>query len=164
MSGLLYKRNLLFFDRETDSLWSQLLSEAVTGPLAGTRLTILPAENTAWGAWRTAHPDTLVMSFVTGYSWDYKHDPYASYPLARRPALLVAAGGVVRIYPFSQLKKTRSPVADDLGGHRITIFFDRKSKTARAESDGLSVVTFFVSFLDDLKAFYPEAQIFAAPH
>ena len=50
VSGLLYKRNLLLFDRQSGSLWSQLLSEAVTGPLAGARLKVLPAENTTWDA------------------------------------------------------------------------------------------------------------------
>ena len=48
------------FDRQTDNLWSQLMQQAITGPLTGKKLTILPAEHTTWGAWRNQHPETLV--------------------------------------------------------------------------------------------------------
>lgn len=150
---------MLFYDRQTDSLWSQLLSQAVAGPLAGLHLAVLPAENTAWGVWKQEHPATQVLSFFTGYRRNYNEDPYATMLFARNPALLVAAGGETKIYPFSQLKKARAPVVDKLGGHAITIQFDRRSNTARVAN---SSVTSFVAFLDDLKAFYPEAQIYRA--
>lgn len=162
MSGRLYKRNLLFFDRQTDSLWSQLLSEAVTGPLAGSHLAMLPAENTTWEAWRTAHPNTLVQSFNTGYQRDYRQDPYAAEPISRNPALFVSAAGVNRIYPFSELKKNREPVALEFPGHSVTIAYDRRSQTASVEGADTARVSYFVSFLDDLKTFYPEAEIYRA--
>jgi len=162
VSGLLYKRNLLFYDRQTGSLWSQLLSEAVTGPLAGKRLALLPAENTTWGAWKTAHSETRILSFVTGYRRDYKQDPYAEYLFPRNPALLVSVVGRMKIYPFSALKKAQSPVIDHIGGHEVSILYDRSNKTARI-ADQRSEVTAFVSFLDDLKAFFPEAEIYRAP-
>lgn len=154
---------MLFFDRETDSLWSQLLSQAVTGPLAGQRLEMLSGENTTWGAWKKAHPTTQVLSFGTGRLRNYKQDPYSDWPIARHLALWVSAGGVARIYPFSELKKVRSPVVDQLGGYMVTIVFDRRSKTARVEGDDPAPATSFVSFLDDLKAFYPEVEIYRAP-
>jgi hypothetical protein len=162
ISGLLFKRNLLFYDRETGSLWSQLLSEAVTGPLAGKRLVVLPAENTTWRAWKAAHSETRVLSFVTGYARDYKQDPYAEYLFPRNPALLVSVVGRMKIYPFSALKKAQSPVIDHIGGHEVSILYDRSNKTARI-ADQRSEVTAFVSFLDDLKAFFPEAEIYRAP-
>ncbi len=157
---MIYKRNLLFFDRQTDSLWSQLLSEAVTGPLAGTRLAVLPVENTPWGAWKERHPDTKVLSFATGYPRNYDEDPYAEYLFDRSPALWVSVGGVIKIYPFSQLKKSRSPIVDEVGGRSLTIAFDRRTQTARVQ-DG-DAVTSFVSYLADLKAFYPGAEIYHA--
>ncbi len=166
VSGLLYKSNLLFYDRQSDSLWSQLLSEAVTGPLAGTRLAILPAENTAWDAWLRAHPNTLVLSFKTGYSRNYNEDLYATYPLSRKPALLVSAAGITRIYPFSELKRARSPLIDHFAGHAVTIVFDRRSQTARVDTappeEVTYEVTYFVSFFDDLKVFYPRAEVYRA--
>lgn len=163
VSGLLYQRNVLFYDRQTDSLWSQLLSQAVTGPMAGKRLTMLPAENTTWGEWKAEHPDTKVMSYNTGYTKNYHEDPYRNFLLAREDALLVSAGGVTRIYPFAQLKKAGAPVVEQLGGHLVTIEFDKDSKTARLTSPDSQAVTFFVSFLANLRAFYPKAEVYRAP-
>jgi len=162
VSGALYKRNLLLYDRQTESLWSQLLSEAVTGALAGTRLSVLPAENTTWSAWKSEHPRTLALSFATGYRRDYQLDPYAAYPLSRRPALLVSVEGVVKIYPFSELKKARSPVVDQVNGRAVTIVFDKESQTARVVR-AEPAITWFVGFVHDLKAAYHEAAIYQGP-
>lgn len=163
MTGLLYKRNLLFYDRQTDSLWSQLLAQAVTGPLAGTRLHVLPAENTTWGEWKQTHPKSRVLSFATGHLRNYDLDPYADVPLSRNPALLVLAGEKAKIYPFSELKKTPSPVLDRVGDHAVKIIFVAGSDTARVESDDPAAVTSFVAFFGDLKAFYPSAKLYRAP-
>jgi Protein of unknown function (DUF3179) len=162
VSGLLYKRNVLFYDRQTDSLWSQLLSQAVTGPMTGARLAALPAEDTSWEAWKAQHPETRVLSLVTGYDLDYGHDPYAAYPLDRSPALLVAGGGAIHIYPFLELRKASSPLTEEVGGERVTIVFDREADTARVEGYRAAAVTWFVGFLDTLKDFYPEAQVYRA--
>ncbi len=48
MSGKLYKSNLLLFDRQTDSLWSQLLQQAITGSLTGRKLVMVSAQHTTW--------------------------------------------------------------------------------------------------------------------
>jgi hypothetical protein len=162
VSGLLYKRNVLFYDRQTESLWSQLLSQAVTGPMTGARLAMLPAEDTTWEAWKAEHPEARVLSLVTGYDLDYGHDPYAAYPLDRSPALLVADGGAIHIYPFLELRKAGSPLTEEVGGERVTIVFDREAETARVEGNRATAVTWFVGFLDDLKNFYPEAKIYRA--
>jgi uncharacterized protein DUF3179 len=159
VSGLLYQHNLLFYDVETGSLWSQLLSEAVTGTLAGMRLRMLPAANSTWGAWRALHPNTLVLSFETGAHRDYHEDPYASYPLSRKPALLVAVGGSVKIYPFSELKKDNSPLVDRVAGREIVVSFDRRTETAHVENQPAEVSA-FVAFFDDLKEFYRDAVVY----
>jgi uncharacterized protein DUF3179 len=163
VSGILYRRNLIFYDAETGSLWSQLLSEAVAGPLAGRKLKVLRADDSTWGAWKTLYSDTRVLSFATGVQRDYRADPYASYPLSRNPALLVAVSGAVKIYPFSELKKGSSPFVDHVGGMEITITYDRGMEIARIEKQPAGVSA-FVAFFDDLKTFYPEAQIFRRPH
>lgn len=162
VSGLLYKRNLLFYDMPTGSLWSQLLSQAVAGPLAGTPLRVLPAANSTWGEWKNAHPETSALSPHTGYQRDYSVDPYISFPLARNPALWVSAGGRMKIYPFSELKKVGSRVADQVGGQSVTIVYDHPSKRAQVEAPEDNV-GYFVAFLDNLKQFYPNTEIYKAP-
>ena len=46
VSGLLYQSDMLLYDHQTESLWSQIKSEAVTGKLIGTRLKLLSSTHT----------------------------------------------------------------------------------------------------------------------
>ena len=163
VSGLLWKRNLLFYDRETDSLWSQLLGRAVAGPLAGTpvdEVAILPSMQPTWSAWKKQHPATLVLSFQTGYPMDYGRDPYEGFPLDRTPALVVSLGGKTRIYPFRELKKVGRILRDSLAGKEITIEFDEREGQAAARRTNGAAVASFVAFLPDARAFYPKAEVF----
>ncbi len=164
VSGLLYKRNVLMFDHETDSLWSQLLSRAVTGPLAGRELKVLPATNTTWGEWEKRHPATRVISFLTGHARDYRRDPYADYPLVRKPAMLVRVGQTVKILPYSELAKAPGPVTVDFGDSNVVVDFDRDSETPRVETGGAAEPVILFGFLDDLKAFYPRSEIWKYRH
>lgn len=75
VSGKLIMNGLVMYDRETETLWSQILGEAVQGPLAGVKLEALPAMMTSWGQWRELHADTLVLDKRGGY----RHEPYAAY-------------------------------------------------------------------------------------
>ena len=75
VSGKLVMNVLVMYDRQTESLWSQLLGRAIRGPMEGTELTFLPAWQTTWQDWKERHPQTLAL--VKGYSGRY--DPYDSY-------------------------------------------------------------------------------------
>jgi len=79
VSGLLYQSDVLLYDRKTESLWSQLMMQAITGPRMGEMLKTMPVTHTSWRAWRTRHPDTTVLSRHTGYYRDYSRNPYAGY-------------------------------------------------------------------------------------
>ncbi|MCH8266584.1 MAG: DUF3179 domain-containing protein [Acidobacteria bacterium] len=166
VSGLLYRRNVLMYDRQTESLWSQMAAKAVTGPMAGASLEILPAEHTSWEDWKTRHPDTQVLSFHTGYSRNYSRDPYRNLPLDRREAAAVFSAGQVKLYPLRELEKAEKDgqeVVEELAGNKLTIRYDRKlhrlSITSATGEDG-EPVRQFIAFLADLRAFYPDAEIF----
>ncbi|MFZ0789299.1 MAG: DUF3179 domain-containing protein, partial [Chromatiaceae bacterium] len=62
VSGLLYNSDVLLYDRQSESLWSQIDRRAISGPHKGERLEALPLEHTTWGDWQQRHPDTLVLS------------------------------------------------------------------------------------------------------
>jgi len=85
VSGLLFDSNLLMYDRRTggkvESLWSQLLFRAVTGPAAaaGTALEVLPISVETWADWRQEHPETTVPAPDPRMMERYVSDPYASY-------------------------------------------------------------------------------------
>jgi hypothetical protein len=78
-SGKLYNNNLVMYDRQTNSLWPQMLGTAVEGPLKGRSLETFPVRTTTWGRWRDRHPDSQVLSRETGYSRSYDRDPYGDY-------------------------------------------------------------------------------------
>ena len=70
---------LVMYDRETDSLWSQFLGEAVEGPLAGTKLRLVSSQLISWAAWREEHPDTLVLdTSASGPIFDSYYSYYLS--------------------------------------------------------------------------------------
>jgi Protein of unknown function (DUF3179) len=145
VSGLLYQSNVLFYDHETESLWSQLQEEAVAGPLTGTRLRAVPSVTTTWVDWRHLHPDTLVLSTETGYRRDYEGDPYARYrvspevmfPLrrvdsrlpAKEKVLGVQVGSVSKAYPLNRLAQARR-VEDQLRETPIRIDYDPDAQRA----------------------------------
>jgi len=160
VSGLLYKRNLLLYDHETDSLWSQIAGMAVTGELAGTPLELLPITQTTWARWKSEHPQTLALSFHTGFRREYSMDPYRDWIMDRRPALAVIVNGSVQLYPFSELKKAGTPFTDDIAGVQLTILFDSRDQTATVHGPNAEPIPHFVAFFSDARAFYPDAPVF----
>jgi hypothetical protein len=76
ISGRLYKSNVLLYDHQTDSLWSQLLEKAIAGPSVGKKLRKIPSIRLSWKAWKKERPHSLVLSTETGFSRDYSVDPY----------------------------------------------------------------------------------------
>lgn len=55
------------YERESESLWSQISARAVTG----TRLALLRSRMTTWGAWKAGHPKTSVVTTHTGHRRAY---------------------------------------------------------------------------------------------
>lgn len=96
VSGLLYKSNLVMYDQETESLWVQITSEAIQGPLHGVRLTLIPSTVVEWGTWKERYPNSLLLDYplpqcdssgsmddpvIIGNCIDYTFDPYLEYIL-----------------------------------------------------------------------------------
>ena len=83
VSGKLWQSNLLMYNRtaieEDESLWSQVLGEAVLGVSTGQKLKVLPADTVQYGAWKKAHPNTEILSRETGAIRNYGRDPYGGY-------------------------------------------------------------------------------------
>jgi len=178
VSGLLYNSDVLLYDRESSSLWSQILGQAITGPSKGERLEIIPTAHTSWEDWIGRHPDTRVLSEDTGHARDYSRDPYVGYdanpvilfPVANSSSrfdnkdvvLGVEIDGKYKAYPFRELAKTEGVVVDSIGGRTARIDFDAKHRTARAlDASGKelpSLITYWFAWY----AFYPQGEIFYA--
>lgn len=83
VSGKLWQSNLLMYNRASDikeeSLWSQVLGEAVLGEFTGIKLTILPSDTVRYGEWKKKYKETKVLSRDTGSIRSYGLDPYGDY-------------------------------------------------------------------------------------
>lgn len=176
VSGKLYNSNLLLYDRSTESLWSQLKMEAVTGEMTGTKLEPISVLNTTWQDWRRSYPGTRVLALDTGYRRDYDRDPYEKYHRSpdiyftvsnidrRLPlkewVLGVIINGKAKAYPFAALAKVSSPLPDKLGGEDILVYFDEKKKCAWVESEGGRSIPSVQAYWFAWHAFYPDGEIF----
>jgi hypothetical protein len=78
-SGKLYLSDLVMYDRQTESLWSQIEGRAIAGVLTGEQLERIPVQTVSWAQWRDAHPDGWVLSRDTGADRDYGRNPYVGY-------------------------------------------------------------------------------------
>ena len=112
--------------QETDSLWSYILGEAMSGELKGTRLDQLPAVMTDWSNWRKSHPDgTVVIMHRTKLEFTAEY-----YDLLDRFVLGIAAGDVSKSWSFTML--SRQPVIEDIWQNKpVVVCFERRSGTAR---------------------------------
>lgn len=63
VSGFLLNSVVVVYDRTDNALWSQLLGEAISGPLAGVQLTPVDFEILSWREFREAHPGGLVVGY-----------------------------------------------------------------------------------------------------
>ena len=79
VSGKLYNTNLIPFDRETESYWSQIRMDCINGPLINSEIRTYPIVETTWETWREAFPNSLVQNTNTGFARDYTRYPYGDY-------------------------------------------------------------------------------------
>lgn len=79
VSGLLYNSNIIPYDRQTNSNWSQLLLKSVNGKLSGTFSKNYNLIETTWKTWKEMYPESKVLSRNTGYDRNYDRYPYGAY-------------------------------------------------------------------------------------
>lgn len=177
VSGALYNSAAVLYDRQTESLWAQPIRKAITGPLLGTSLSVVPSQRTRWSAWLKEHPDTLVLSIDTGYSRSYSVNPYLQYQSTdqiifpvKRPksnckipakarVLGVEVEGKYRAYPLADLKKA-GRIRDLLGTRTIDIVYEASSGTASAFYEDGSRSGGTVLYWFAWQAFHPESDCF----
>jgi hypothetical protein len=115
VSGLLWEGNLVMFDRETETLWSQMMGEAMRGPLVGAHLEIVPALVMDWKSWTSHHPNTTLMYM------DRTADAYQTAFIHRDSGLVLGydENGNSRVWDFASLYDRQ--VVNDLAGDRAVL-------------------------------------------
>lgn len=76
---MLWRDNLIMYDRQTDSWWAQATGAAIEGPLKGQALTMVESEMMTWKQWRTLHPGTVVLSKESAAGLAGTTDRYEGY-------------------------------------------------------------------------------------
>jgi len=81
-SGKLADDALVMYDRETESEWKQPLGEAISGPLEGQKLDVVPASMMSWERFRAEYPTGIVLQPVHGGENDSRHQsPRSAYDM-----------------------------------------------------------------------------------
>jgi hypothetical protein len=168
---------MLMYDRETESLWSQISAEAVTGSALDRRLTLVRSKMATWGQWKRAHPETTVLSTNTGYQRDYRRSPYGRYdqtrklffPAPRDPRYhpkmrtlgLRVPGGPARAYPLEEVQRAGGEVEETFAGERVRVRVDRETDVFDVEAPArIEVVE---GFWFAWAAFHRDTSVFVAP-
>ena len=174
VSGLLYRSDVLMYDRQTESLWSQLAMKAVSGPSVGKALPWLPIEHMTFKAWREKYPEGQVLSTDTGAQRNYQANAYAAYfasdktmfpvPHTRSelsiktPVLGVVIDGKAKAYALSDLSTVKT-IKDTVADKPITIHYDEEKQfplvTNAAGAPVPSVTVFWFAW----QAFYPQTGL-----
>ena len=165
VSGYLWQRDLVLYDDRTESLWSQILGQAVRGSRTGKRLALRPSTMTTWGEWREAYPETEVLvpppesGTVTGRGRrNYNTNPYSDYEDSQPPdfsdgeddervppralVLGVATDDAARAYPFKTVLDSGGVVNDRVGDLPVVVASTHDSMVAYDRRVGDDAIQF----------------------
>ncbi|MBI9098842.1 MAG: DUF3179 domain-containing protein [Spirochaetaceae bacterium] len=174
VSGLLYQSDVLMYDRETESLWSQLEMKSVSGPEAGTSLKWLSSEHMTWKTWKEKYPYGEVLSINTGFNRNYAANAYAEYfatdrtmfPVPhtrnelRNKALVIGIiiNGTAKAYSVDSFN-SNSSVHDRIGNQRINISYNELKKYPTVRDATGEDIPYVMSFWFAWQAFYPDTEL-----
>ena len=132
-------------DEQTGTYWQQISGKAISGPLAGRQLTLVPSDELSLALWKTEEPAGAVLDDVPTYAphyaakdWDIrmsKAPAVLSFPEsghAPRDLMLgVRAFGSSRAFPYELVLKD-TLVQDHLGDQPIMLVVGPDNQSVRA--------------------------------
>ncbi len=156
-------QNFLMRDEQTGTFWQQITGRAVSGPLAGRQLTLVPADELTFALWKKEQPTGTVLKDAPGFSpdyasrdWDVKMAKartvlsYAQPGLKPRDLMLgVHVADASRAYPYSSLLKEKV-VEDNVGAQPVIVVVGPDNLSVRVferHIPGLSALPQFYSLL-----------------
>ncbi|MBI3589032.1 MAG: DUF3179 domain-containing protein [Candidatus Liptonbacteria bacterium] len=177
-SGKLWNSNLVMYDRKTNSLWSQILGEAIVGEMAGAKLNVLPSDQIRFGDWKKLHQKGEVLSRDTGTTRFYGQDPYGDYyttpgtyfPVSNKDDRLpekefilgIVVDGKAKAYWPTAVKKA-GVVEDVFEGKTIVVKYESNIDAVRLfekKSDGtLERINPFGAFWFSWVATHPDTKL-----
>lgn len=179
VSGLLYNSDLLMYDHQTESLWSQIEGRAISGPLAGTELRPVAIRHELWGGWQErVGLDGQVLSTDTGHSRNYRMSPYGNYHHSERlyfpvthtsrkyhPKTWVLGwtyNGESKAWPFPELADYGAVLDDQIGGKAVRIHYDPEVPSAELRDASGKLLPATRALWFAWYTFHPETRIYEA--
>ncbi len=151
------------------------MEKAVSGPLVGQRLEILPSSRVKWKTWRNRNPATKVLSTDTGYSRNYAIDPYEGYyrigslmfPVgdvrqdlpAKEPVLGIQIGDHAKAYQINQLRANPGVQRDVVGNHAIRIEISPAGEVVAVQDEKGRAIVAIYSYWFAWQAFHPDTEV-----
>ncbi len=148
LSGI-NNQNFIMRDEETGTYWQQITGLAISGPLKGRQLTLVPSDELTFATWKSEEPQGAVLNDVPRYASEYAHRDW-DVRMKREPVVIDFAGrgmkardlllgihafGASRAFLFDRIVKEKlvkdhvgtEPVLLALGpdGQSVRVFRDR---------------------------------------
>jgi len=174
VSGLLYRSDVLMYDRESMSLWSQLGMKGVSKEAIGKKLDWLPSEHLIWSAWRQKYPNGSVLSTDTGYNRQYASQAYERYFASKNvmfpvpkfrdeledksKVIGIIIDGIAKAYPLKLLKQ-KLVINDIVAKKDIHIIYDTKTKLVTITDKTNTVIPSVEAYWFAWQGFYPTTLI-----
>ena len=184
VSGLLYNSDVLMYDRQTGSLWSQIMGRAISGPSRGAELQSIAVMHTTWSDWIGRYPDSQVLSTHTGHRRNYARDPYSRYEHSGGLMFAVAnrderygikefvigmeRGSVTRAWPFKELERlwkeepNRQFLEDSINGEAVRIHFNPENRSSYITNEGGQLLDGLSAYWFAWMAFHPDSEVYTA--
>lgn len=139
VSGLIHKNNLIPYDRNTGSRWSQMLNKSINGELSGREVNIVQVVEMTWGAWKNVYPQSQVLNTNTGYDRNYNQYLYGKdyssdnsrilFPVERNDERLeekalvhgIRVGFNTKVYPIEEFGNKIEIINDEFEGEKILV-------------------------------------------
>jgi hypothetical protein len=169
VSGLLYNSNLMLYDRETQTIWSQLLETGVNGPRIRDQPESKRMFETTFETLQAMFPNAMVMTRDTGHIRGYDDYPYGSYKTDTRLLFRVGrqdnrlhpkqrvigiheGNDTSKTYQLGAFGSTTQVINDQFEGHSIVVVGNSSQSFAAIYSRELpdGTILNFTAITDDL--------------
>lgn len=137
-------QNFLMRDEQTGSYWQQITGLAVSGPLKGRRLALIPADELTYAIWKSEQPNGTLLNDVPAFTKEYAPKDW-DVEMARMPTVISYAepglkardlmlgvhnSQAARAIPYNSLLKEKL-IQDRVGAQPILVVLGPDNRSVR---------------------------------
>ena len=142
-------QNFIMRDEQTGTYWQQITGLAISGPLKGRQLTLVPADELTYATWKSEQPNGTVLNDVPSYvkeyapkDWDVEMArmptviSYAQPGLQPRDLMLgIHTSEAARAFPYNSILKEKL-IQDRVGTLPVLVVLGPDNRSVRAFEQG----------------------------